>query len=90
MAFLEILPERRLKQLKGTEGGRGRARKAAASWEGKHTQKRVNARPEWGASEGAPAAAQDSRAKDRKGERRGVRQKSDYESTTCRLKMSRY
>ena len=46
MAFLEILPERRLKQLKGTEGGRGRARKAAASWEGKHTQKRVNARPE--------------------------------------------
>ena len=45
MAFLEIMPEHRLTQFKGTEGRRGRALKVGARWDEKHTQDRVDTCP---------------------------------------------
>jgi len=45
MAFLEIMPECRLTQFKGTEGTRGRAFQAVARWGEKHTHYRVDICP---------------------------------------------
>ena len=45
MAFLEIMPECRLTQFKGTEGTRGRAFHAVARWGEKHTHYRVDICP---------------------------------------------
>ena len=45
MAFLEIMPEGRLTQFKGTEGRRGRAFQGVARWEEKHTHHGVDICP---------------------------------------------
>ena len=45
MAFLEIMPEHRLTQFKGTEGRRGRALKTGARRGEKHSHNRVDSCP---------------------------------------------